>query len=82
MAIMVVGTMITGCGPTTETIHSEITVEQKGNYAIFQTQDPQEYFKFLENFDESKYEIIDISTAMKINSYSPQYYMVTYKAIQ
>ena len=73
-------------GPKTETIQSESiesTIGSNGNYYLFRTEDVQEYFKFLENFDEINYEIIDISTSLR--GYNRQYgsdefYIVTYKS--
>lgn len=69
--------------PRTEIIQSESiesTIESNGKYYLFRTEDVQEYFNFLENFDESKYEIIDISTSMHYYMKgSDEFYMVTYK---
>ena len=85
LAIVMVTTLLgvfTGCGYTTETITSEKTQTVVGSYSLFKTTDVQEYLTFLENFDESKYEIIDISTSMDVGVYgSDEFYMVTYKKI-
>jgi len=82
LAIVVVATLLTGCGPKTETITSEKTATIEGSYSLFKTVDVQEYLKFLESFDETKYEIIDISTSMFTGNYgSGTFYMVTYKTI-
>lgn len=76
-------TIITLCGCETSTITQNVREEiQKepvtevvyGNYFLFETRDEQEYLNFLEDLDEAKYEIVDIS----VNSYSVYYY-VTYK---
>ena len=83
LAIVMVATLFTGCsGGISETITSEKTATVVGNYAVFQTIDVQEYLDFLENFDETKYEIVDISTSMWTGGYgSGAFYMVTYKTI-
>ena len=81
LAIVMVTTLMvvfTGCD-STETITS--TKTEVGSYSIFQTEDVQEYLSFLENFDESKYEIVDISTSINFSGYGDTYYMVTYKKI-
>ncbi len=67
--------LLSGREETSETIHSE-----KGNYSIFRTQDAQEYLSFLENFDETKFEIVDISTSMRVDL-TGSFYVVTYKTI-
>ena len=87
LAIVMIVTLFTGCSSDrskSEIITSEKTVTAVGSYAIFQTEEVQEYLNFLENFDETKYEIIDISTSMGRNSQyggSMEFYMVTYKKI-
>lgn len=86
IAIVMVGTLLTGCGEEekTKTITSNKTVSVAGSYSLFQTEDVHEYLSFLETFDESKYEIVDISTSMEKNSQyggSMEFYMVTYKTI-
>lgn len=65
-----------------EIIQSNKVQESVGSYYLFRTQDVQEYLNFLENFDETKYEIVDISTSLKVGSYgSSEFYMITYKVI-
>lgn len=82
IAIVMVATLLTGCGETTQTITSEKSVLVVGSYSLFQTEDVQEYLSFLETFDESKYEIVDISTSMAVGyNGSGEFYMVTYKTI-
>lgn len=82
IAIVMVATLLTGCGETTETITSKKDVSLVGSYSLFQTEDVQEYLSFLETFDESKYEIVDISTSIATGyNGSGEYYMVTYKTI-
>ena len=57
-------------------------ITNDAHYQLFKTKDVQEYLNFLESFDETKYEIVDISTSMKIGtSVSGEFYMVTYKRI-
>lgn len=67
-------------GKKTEIIQNESQIESAGTYYLFKTFDVQEYLKFLENFDETKYEIVDISTSLHyIPKGSDEFYMVTYK---
>ena len=76
---MLVATSLSGCS-TTETIHSETTKKSVGSYSIFRTSEAQEYLSFLEEFDETKFEIVDISTSMSTSAYgSNEFYIVTYK---
>ena len=80
-SMLVVTVLLSGCSSIeeSETIHSETT----GSYSLFRTQDVQEYLSFLENFDETKYEIVDISTSLYgTRAYgSDEFYIVTYKTI-
>ncbi len=63
-------------------IHLSKTGEQEPRYYLFRTKDVKEYLKFLEKFDEVKYEIINISTSMNSVAYGNQeFYMITYKKI-
>ncbi len=89
LAIVMVATLsvvFTGCseeGPE-KIVTSEKDVSVVGSYSLFRTTDVQEYLNFLENLDETKYEIVDISTSMEHNSQyagSMEFYMVTYKKI-
>ena len=82
LTVVMAGCWLTGCVVKTETIKSTKTETAAGSYAIFRTESVQEYFDFLENFDESKYEIIDISTSMYTGGYADEYYVVTYKTIE
>ena len=79
LLIVLVVVLFTGCNKT-ETITSEKTPTVIGSYAVFQTDEVQEYLDFLENFDETKYEIIDISTSMG-GAYTAEFYMITYRTI-
>lgn len=51
-------------------------------YYLFETTKPEEYLEFLEKLDEEEYEIIDISTSLKVHiDGSDEFYIVTYKKI-
>lgn len=80
---MLIGTLLLcGCGEETETIHSEKTQTVVGSYSVFKTTEAQEYLSFLENFDATKFEIVDISTSMCVRvDGSDEFYIVTYKCI-
>ena len=81
-SMLVVAVLLSGCSTENETIHSETTQTLVGTYSVFRTEDAQEYLSFLENFDETKYEIVDISTSMCVWSHgSDEFYIVTYKTI-
>lgn len=81
-SMLVVTVLLSGCCSTTETIHSETTQTSVGSYSLFRTRKVQEYLSFLEEFDETKFEIVDISTSMRGNGYgSDEFYIVTYKTI-
>lgn len=84
LAIVMVITLLVvfaSCDNTnTNTITS--TKTEVGSYSIYQTKESQKYLNFLEEFDETKYEIVDISTSMNTAGYgSGEFYMVTYKKI-
>ena len=80
-SMFVVTMLLSGCS-TTETIHSETTQTSVGSYSLFRTTEIQEYLSFLEEFDETKFEIVDISTSMCVYSHgSDEFYIVTYKTI-
>lgn len=82
-----------GCTTTevdnTSTVSHSVTEEttnpdvQVGSYLIFKADNAEEYLEFLTNFDESKYEITNISTFVRETAmtYSDDYYMITYKKI-
>lgn len=61
-----------------ETISNTKTHEITGNYFLYRTTNSQEYLTFLENFDEEKFEIIDISTSMEAYK-SGEFYIITYR---
>ena len=81
-SLLIFSILISGCSKKTETINSEKTETSVGSYSLFRTRDVQEYLNFLENFDETKFEIVDISTSMMVTSQgSNEFYIVTYKTI-
>ena len=75
---------LTACGaPETTTVSSEKMQAVAGSYFLYKTVDAQEYLSFLEDLDETKFEIVDISTSMMVGGYgSDEFYMVTYKVIE
>ena len=61
---------------------SASSTQNYGEYYLFETTKPEEYLEFLEKLDEEEYEIIDISTSLKVHiDGSDEFYMVTYKKI-
>ena len=85
LAIVMIAMLFAGCSEaeTSETITSTKAEIAEGSYLLFDTTDVQEYLDFMENFDESKYEIVDISNGKYGLSYSCfNYYIVTYKTIE
>jgi len=79
VAILMVAALLAGCG-NKETITSEKSETGTESYALFRTDDVQEYLNFLENFDETKYEIVDISVNDG-GAVTDEWYFVTYKQI-
>lgn len=80
-SVLVVIVLLSGCSRT-ETIHSETTKTSVGSYSLFRTTEVQEYLSFLEELDETKFEIVDISTSMCVTGNgSNEFYIVTYKTI-
>lgn len=61
-----------------ETISNSQTQNHPGTYFLYRTEDSQEYLTFLENFDEERFEIIDISTSMQAYK-SGEFYIITYR---
>ena len=84
-SILLVVTLFAGCSstPNAEIVENDIVQETTGSYYLFKTQKAQEYLTFLENFDETKYEIVDISTSLYgTRTYgSDEFYIITYKII-
>jgi len=66
-----------------QTIEEPVTKEKVGSHLLFQTSDKNKYLDFLTNFDETKYEIVHISTfALETsNAWNDDYFMITYKVI-
>lgn len=81
-SMLIATALLSGCSRETETIHSERTETAVGSYSLFRTTEAQEYLSFLENFDATKFEIVDISTSMWTHANgSSEFYIVTYKNI-
>lgn len=58
------------------------STQNYGKYYLFETTKPEEYLEFLEEFDQEKYKIVDISTSSHVYFRgSDEFYMVTYKKI-
>lgn len=83
--VLMITILLCGCEstpPEPTIINGETDQTTVGNYSVFRTQYVQQYLDFLKNFDETKYEIVDISTSY---SYyvkgSDEFYIVTYKTI-
>lgn len=74
-------TMVLYACESTEIINSGTAQDKEGNYWLFKTISEKEYLNFLETFDETKYEIVDISINYGYHA-SDEYYFVTYKTIQ
>lgn len=79
---------LVGCGSSqneqknvTSTVTSSVA---EGSYMLFQTDEVEEYLSFLEEFDESQYEIVNVDTLIRETafSYNDDYYMITYKKIE
>lgn len=66
-----------------QTVEETIIEEKVGDYLLFKTSNENEYLNFLTSFDETKYEIVHISTFAHetSNSWHDDYYMITYKVI-
>lgn len=67
--------VLTACSSET-TIKSSNITEMPGRYHLFQTYSSDEYLNFLENFDEAKYDIVDITVGHAHYDFS---YAITYK---
>ncbi len=85
VAMIVLILSLVGCDSDTrksETITS--SKEAVGSYSLFQTDDVDEYLRFLEEFNVDKYEIVNIDTLIRETglSYNDDYYMITYKKIK
>lgn len=69
--------LLTSCSPET-TITPPPPKEDTNNYFVFQSTKSDDYLQFLETFDNSMYEIVDISVGFSKFNYT---YAVTYKKI-
>lgn len=76
--LFLAGTIGYTMAETTERNDSDVIMSEKGTYAIFRTQDPEEFLDFMEDFDENQYELVDITTSMTTRRTS-EFYVVTYK---
>ena len=75
---------ITGQNKENSTKVVQVTQAQNGagRYFLFRAKSEQEYLKFLEVLDESKYKIVDISISVQVGALATtETYMVTYKKI-
>lgn len=75
--VVFIVTMTTACSTSTLT-HSTTKLggqEVVGRYHLFTTGSTTEYLQFLENFNETEYEIVDISR-------TDGYWRVTYRNIE
>lgn len=81
--MMALALLLAGCGEKKSSTTTS-SKEALGSYSLFQTDEVDEYLKFLENFDKEQYEIVNIDTFVRETSwnYSDDYYMITYKKIK
>ena len=74
--------VLSGCSEyKEETSHLE-ELSESSRYFIYKTNDTERYLLFLENFDDSKYEIVDISISRHDytdSSHKDESYFVTYR---
>jgi hypothetical protein len=81
--ILVLGCLLTLVSCGTDKSNTEenplYEIENVGSYYLYKTDNTSDYLGFLHNFDESKYQIVDISYAVS-NGY--KCYLVTYKDIE
>ena len=58
------------------------SIQNYGDYYLFETTKSQEYLEFIATFNNDEYEIIDISTSLNVYFRgSDEFYMVTYRKI-
>lgn len=72
--LLMTACLLSGCSSSKVT--SSSVDGNVGNYHMFETSDINEYLNFLENFDDSAYDIVDISIT---NNSSGRPYRITYK---
>ena len=82
IAIVICMLLMVGLSPLLEsepeTISNSQVQDNPGTYFLYRTEDSQEYLTFWENFDEERFEIIDISTSMQAYK-SGEFYIITYR---
>ena len=73
--------LLSSCVRVDQTIHVDETAET-ARYYLFQNNDANQYLQFLENFDEEKFEIVDISVScgQYISTENDILYSVTYRS--
>lgn len=88
IAIVMIATLLTGCiGDKSKITQSNKNVDEAtalGNYFLYETKESEDYLSFLENFDDTKYEIVDISIGYNGTTATGKHinlYAVTYRAI-
>lgn len=64
----------------TEEVVNVLTSSTK-NVLLYFTCDMNEYFKYLNDFDSSAYEILNIETSEHISDSIEEYYMITYRKV-
>lgn len=91
--VTILALILVGCSSPTEVIslNGDGTQSQSIDYVeetsnrnvyIYKTKECVEYLKFLEVLDESRNEILDVTTCMYTGSYtSDDFYMVTYRKL-
>ena len=65
--------------------NSTAVLHEYGNYYLYETHSNMEYLEFLDNFDDTAYEIVDISVTfvgMTGNNEYGNHYVVTYRNIE
>lgn len=78
LVLVILGITLSGCGSSAETE----TVENLSNYSFFETEDSEEYLKFLNELDSSNtHELVAIGNSTYGRKYSGPFnvYTVTYK---
>ena len=82
VVFLVVAMLCTACSSKKNSDNIQRT-QTVGDYTLFQTLDAQEYLNFLDNFDETKYEIVNISTSLNDGDIygNDEFYMVTYRRL-
>lgn len=82
VVLLVAVILCSGCSSKDKSDNIQRT-QTVGDYTLFQTLDAWEYLNFLDNFDETKYEIINISTSLSDGDIygNDEFYMVTYRRL-